>query len=65
MNREKPLTLVSIDLSFARLTIDVQGLLLWWLLDSLSLNQLLALAVVLLLGLSPAKAPSSCRRSPS
>jgi hypothetical protein len=61
MDRRRSLTLLELDLDFARLVIDVQGLLLWWLLQSFSLDQILALGLVLLLGLRRPKARSACR----
>jgi hypothetical protein len=65
MDGRRSLTLLELDLDFARLVIDIQGLLLWWLLESFSLDQIIALGLVLLLGLRRPTAPSSCRRSPS
>ena len=52
----------AIELDFARLTFDLQCLLLWWLLESLRLEQLVVLGLVLILAArrSPT-APSSCR----
>jgi hypothetical protein len=54
--------ILSIDLSFASLTLDLEGLLLWGLLGSLSLDQLVVLGVVVVLAaLRSSTAPSSCR----
>jgi hypothetical protein len=44
---------LTVDLTSAHLTVDVQGLLLWRLLESLSLDQILILGLILLLGLRP------------
>jgi hypothetical protein len=61
VHRRRSLTLLELDLDFARLVIDVQGLLLWWLLESFSLDQIVALGLVLLLGLRGPGGPSSYR----
>jgi hypothetical protein len=50
-----------VSVKLGQLSIDLEALLLLWLLESFSVGQLLVLGVVLLLALRRPTAPSSCR----
>lgn len=64
MKSRKSMNLLAFDLDLASLTVNLEALLILWLMDSFSLSQLLALAAVVGLATGRSlKAPSSSRRS--
>jgi hypothetical protein len=60
---QRTFTVLGIEVELTRLIPDIQSLLLWGLLESLSVDQLVIVALVLLLAAvrREPKAPSSCR----